>query len=297
MSAPGGTSRSAPGGPSGSAPGGSHKVGDYRGPTRPLAAERERLRHLAATLDPGTQRRMRALGIAPGWRCLEIGAAEGSMTRWMAERVGPGGSVVAADIDLRFLDGLGLANVEVRALDVRSDPLEVGAFDLAYCRTLLLHLPDPDAALAKMARALRPGGWLLAEDSDMCVHASADPDHPDAELYEDFHRRVWAHLRAHKLFDTRFGRTLPPRLRALGLDRIGFEATASFQAGGDPGAELQRRSLGENLGPMLVEHAVVSREELDRVLALYADPSFGILSGLNVAAWGRRPEAGGRAGG
>lgn len=272
-----------------SAPRGSHKLGDYRGPSRPLEAERERLVHLAATLDPGTQRRMRALGIARGWRCLEIGAAEGSMTRWMAEQVGAEGRVVAGDIDLRFLAEQELPNVEVRALDVRSAPLEEAAFDLAYCRTLLLHLPDPDAALAKMARSLRPGGWLLAEDSDMCVQVAADPDHPDAELFEGFHRRVWDHLRSARHFDTRFGRTLPPRLRALGLEELGVEASASFQSGGGPGAELQRRNFGENLGPMLVERAVVGRNELERVLELYADPSFGYLAGLNVAAWGRRP--------
>jgi SAM-dependent methyltransferase len=273
-----------------SAPRESHKVGDYRGPSRPQAAERERLVHLAATLDPGTQRRMRALGIARGWRCLEVGAAEGSMTRWMAEQVGEEGRVVAGDIDLRFLAELELPNVEVRELDVRSAELEEGSFELAYCRTLLLHLPDPDAALAKLVRSLRPGGWLLAEDSDMCVQLAADPDHPDAELFESFHRRVWAHLRAVGYFDTSFGRTLPPRLRAQGLLELGFEASASFQAGGDPGAELQRRNFETNLGPMLVERGVVGRDELERVVALYADASFGYLSGLNVAAWGRRPE-------
>jgi SAM-dependent methyltransferase len=272
-----------------SAPGGSHKLGDYRGPSRPQDAERERLAYLAATLDPGTQRRLRALGIARGWRCLEIGAAEGSMTRWMADQVGEPGRVVAGDIDLRFLAELKLPNVEVRELDIRQAPLEESAFDLAYCRTLLLHLPDPNAALARLVRSLRPGGWLLAEDSDMCVQLAADPDHPDAELFESFHRRVWAHLRAVKYFDTRFGRTLPPRLRAQGLEELGFEASASFQSGGEPGAELQRRNFGTNLGPMLVERAIVGRDELDRVLALYADASFGYLSGLNVAAWGRRP--------
>ena len=41
---------------------------------------------------------------------------------------------------------------------------------------------------------------------------------------------------------------------------------------------------------MLVEREVVRPDELERVLALYADASFGYLSGLNVAAWGRRPE-------
>lgn len=272
-----------------SAPGGSHKVGDYRGPSRPEQDERERLGHLAATLDAGTQRRMRALGIARGWRCLEVGAADGSMVRWMAGQVGAEGRVVAGDIDLRFLTGLGLPNVEVRELDVRSAAIEEAAFDLAYCRTLLLHLPDPNAALSKLGRSLRPGGWLLAEDSDLCVHTAADPEHPDAELFESFHRRAWDHLRAVEVFDTRFGRTLPARMRELGLEEQGFEASASFQSGGSPGAALQRRNFSTNLGPMLVERGVVAHDELERVLALYADASFGYLSGLNIAAWGRRP--------
>ena len=272
-----------------SAPGASHKVGEYQGPRRPLEAERERLRLLAATLDPGTQRRMRALGIAAGWRCLEIGAAEGSMTRWMAEEVGASGRVVACDIDLRFLAGLRLANVEVRELDVRSAPLEEGSFDLAYCRTLLLHLPDPDAALAKLARALRPGGWLLAEDADMCVSLAADPDHPEAELFESAHRRIWNHVRAVKRFDTKFGRTLPARLLAQGLAEVGCEAGAGYQTGGSAAAELQRRNFGVNLRPLILESGVVSEAELERVLALYAEPSFGYLAGLTVAAWGRRP--------
>jgi len=272
-----------------SAPGTSHKLGEYQGPRRPLEAERERLRLLAATLDPGTQRRLRALGIGPGWRCLEIGAAEGSMTRWMAEQVGASGRIVAGDIDLRFLAELRLANVEVRELDVRSAALEEGAYDLAYCRTLLLHLPDPGAALAKLARSLRPGGWLLAEDSDMCVSLAADPDHPDAELFESAHRRIWGHLRAVKRFDTKLGRTLPARLGALGLADVGFEASAGLQAGGSAAAELQRRNFGVNLRPLLLEAAVVDERELERVLALYADPSFRYLAGLTVAAWGRRP--------
>ena len=272
-----------------SAPGASHKVGDYMGPRRPLEAERERLRLLAETLDPDTQRRLRALGIGPGWRCLEVGAAEGSMTRWMAAQVGGSGRVVACDIDLRFLADLRLPNVEVRDFDVRSAVLEEGSYDLAYCRTLLLHLPDPDAALAKLARSLRPGGWLLAENPDMCVTVAADPDHPDAELFESAHRRIWGHIRAVKRFDTQLGRTLPKRLRAQGLVEVGFESGAGFQRGGGVSAELQRRNFGVNLRGVILESGVVSEAELERVLALYADPSFEYLSGLSVAAWGRRP--------
>lgn len=45
---------------------------------------------------------------------------------WLAEKVGPEGLVVASDIDTRFLDRLSLPNLEVRKIDVTSDPLGEG---------------------------------------------------------------------------------------------------------------------------------------------------------------------------
>ena len=44
-----------------------------------------------------------ALGIAEGWRCLEVGAGGGSLVQWMADR---GATVTAIDIDTRFLEQL-----------------------------------------------------------------------------------------------------------------------------------------------------------------------------------------------
>jgi SAM-dependent methyltransferase len=38
---------------------------------------------------------------------------------------------------------------------------EEGHFDLVVCQNVLEHLDDHEAAVASMARALRPGGWLV----------------------------------------------------------------------------------------------------------------------------------------
>src|SRR2546427_8101766 len=96
-------------------------------------AERARLDLLEQAGDPISQRRLSALGIGRGWRCLEVGAGGGSMVRWLAREVGPTGAVVAVDINTRFLVDLP-ANVEVRAHDVRADDFEPDAFDLVHCR-------------------------------------------------------------------------------------------------------------------------------------------------------------------
>src|SRR5207344_3002721 len=90
----------------------------------PDASERERLSLLEHSADPLSRRRLAALGIQPGWHCLEVGAGHGSIARWLAEQVGPRGRVVATDINPRFLTEMQLPNVEVRQHDIRTDPLE-----------------------------------------------------------------------------------------------------------------------------------------------------------------------------
>jgi tRNA A58 N-methylase Trm61 len=62
---------------------------------------RRRLALLEVCHDPSSIRHATALGVGPGWRCLEAGAGGGSFARWLAARVGESGSVVAADIDTR----------------------------------------------------------------------------------------------------------------------------------------------------------------------------------------------------
>jgi hypothetical protein len=36
--------------------------------------------------------------------------------------------------------------------------------DLAFCRFLLMHVHDPAAVVARMAGAVRPGGWVVAQE-------------------------------------------------------------------------------------------------------------------------------------
>jgi SAM-dependent methyltransferase len=156
-------------------------------------SESARLAMLEQRFYPLTISRLERLEVGPGWRCLEVGAGRGSIARWLSVRVGPAGKVVAADIDCRHLIGLA-DNVEVRVLDIRTNAPEPGAYDLVHCRTLLMHLPDPLAALQHMAAALRPGGVLLAEEGDYGLHAYSG--HPDAPWLTDVTHRVFARRNA-----------------------------------------------------------------------------------------------------
>ena len=65
--------------------------------------ELARLKLLEALCDPWTFRCLDGIGVRQGWRCLEVGAGAGSVVRWLSERVGSAGRVVAVDLDPRFL--------------------------------------------------------------------------------------------------------------------------------------------------------------------------------------------------
>src|SRR6516162_9303284 len=126
--------------------------------------ERQRLAAIEGGLDSYSIACLMAIGVAPGWRCLEVGAGAGSIAGWLCDRVTSTGSVVATDLETSFLDKLKATNLEVRRHDITSDSLENEAFDLVHARKVLEHLPKPEQALETMRKATKRGGWIFVED-------------------------------------------------------------------------------------------------------------------------------------
>ena len=69
-----------------------------------LEGERSRLALMSRLLDPMHRRHIESLGVGPGARALEVGCGNGSISAWLAERVGPRGQAVAFDLDLSLVD-------------------------------------------------------------------------------------------------------------------------------------------------------------------------------------------------
>jgi SAM-dependent methyltransferase len=253
--------------------------------------ERDRLRALEELFDPASCRRLRDLGVRQGWRCLEVGCGAGGVALWLSDRVGSGGQVVATDLDPRFVERHGRANLDLRTHNLLTDALEEGAFDLVHARAVLEHIPERRHGLARMVSAVRPGGWLVAEDVDFGdVMAATLPRyvHPPehAALYERVLRGV------EKLFavigaDASFGSRLPTALLEAGLEDVGAEVHAPFVRGG---AERDFASLTiQHLRPQLVGAGLLSEDEVEQFLTLTAQPRFGYAPLFMVTAWGRRP--------
>jgi SAM-dependent methyltransferase len=244
-------------------------------------AERERLDSLTSLYDERTLALCERLGLAPGWRCLDVGAGTGSLAVALAER---GASVVALDRDARFLAPLASEQLEVVESDVTADPLPSGQFDLVHARLLLEHLPSRDEVLRTLAAAARPGGWLLVEDFDWATASLVDPP-------SETHARVVAACQAlfagHD-YDPGYGRRLPRRLEAAGLVDVGTHAEAA-QVRADAARGLpQWDLLVDQLAPGLLGLGLLEPADLERFHALTHDGDTVCFAPLMVSAWGRR---------
>src|SRR5260370_34798977 len=102
--------------------------------------ERERLAGIERLWDDGTFALLQRLGVGPGARVAEVGAGGGSVVEWLAERVGPTGRVLAADVYLKFLEQLAGGPVEVAQHDIVAAPLPDADFDIVHARLLIEHL-------------------------------------------------------------------------------------------------------------------------------------------------------------
>jgi SAM-dependent methyltransferase len=255
--------------------------------------ERTRLSGLAALFDTVTIRHLSAAGVRPGWRCWEIGAGTGTIARYLADITGPGGSVVATDLDVRFLDGLGgLGTVEVLRHDVTEGPVEAEAFDLVHARAVLEHVPRRDDVVSQLTGALRPGGVLLLEDvvfgnatTDALAVATRPREHAwtmtlAARAVAGAFRTVGA--------DPEYGLRLPDLLTAAGLRGVGAELTHRLVHGASEEAAFFALTMRE-LGPRLVGAGLLTQEDAELAADLAVTPGSSWFSMGLVSAWGRRP--------
>jgi SAM-dependent methyltransferase len=239
------------------------------------ALARRRLELLEACHDPSSVRHAEPLGVGPGWRCLDAGAGGGSFARWLASRVGESGSVVAADIDTRLIEDLAAPNLEVRQMDLTTDELEIGEFDLVHTRLFLIHVPAREQVLRRLVAALRPGGILMVEEDDVYpILGTATGDYRagwDAFLAVTSEAGV----------DPVWARVLPERLDQLGLHGVDAAVDTQFFRGGSAPAEFWSLTW-------LQVRDRADADAIDRGRAALADTARWHHGPAKLIVWGRR---------
>jgi demethylmenaquinone methyltransferase/2-methoxy-6-polyprenyl-1,4-benzoquinol methylase len=106
------------------------------------------------------RRTVRATGLGPGGRALDLACGTGSLTRDLARRVGPGGYVLGIDFSremLRAARTRPAPNIEYRLGDATNlESVPSGTFDAATIAYGARNIPDLDALFSEMARVLKP---------------------------------------------------------------------------------------------------------------------------------------------
>jgi SAM-dependent methyltransferase len=213
---------------------------------------------------------------------LEIGAGNGSLSQWLAQRVGAAGHVIATDIRTDLLEGVAGGNLEVRKFDVVRDQPPSPSFDLVAIRAVLHHLPERRAVVGKAARWLKPGGWLFIQEPDFYPTWTVAP--PSQKLFwEQFVR--WA---ASHQIDYYVGRKIPAWVQAEGLLNIKSEGHAILYNGRSAFAEWWDYGILE-VADKLQSEGGVSRATLDEFFTLYRDPAYWTTTIAFTATAAQRP--------
>ncbi|MDG6107048.1 class I SAM-dependent methyltransferase [Dactylosporangium aurantiacum] len=244
--------------------------------------ERERLVAMAEVADGTTRRVLQDLGLRPHWDCLEVGAGAGTVAAWLAGQV-PDGSVLATDVDTRWLRAIDAPTLRVAEHDIVLDPLPESAFHLVHARFVLEHLPERDAVLAKLCRSLRPGGLLMIESIASFPIASGG-----TPAFRDAMHAVESTLAATIGTDAGWPRTFPSPLLAHGLTEVSASVHVPATGGRNASARCWSHTLTQ-LRPRMLELTPEVLPAVDEALRLLDRQEFFELAFATAVCWGRRP--------
>ena len=122
-----------------------------------------------------------ALALEAGDHVLDVGCGPGLLVREMAEAVGAGGRVTGIDTSAAMLElaadrCAGLPQVRLADDDLRALSAADASFDAIACTQVLLFIEDVPAALAELARTLKPGGRIAVLETDWrgCILNTGD---------------------------------------------------------------------------------------------------------------------------
>jgi SAM-dependent methyltransferase len=254
--------------------------------------ELARLQLQARVWEPEAESLLDQIGMAAGWRCLDLGCGAMGILGPLSRRVGPEGRVIGLDQDVSLLAAAGdyveqegLTNVELREGDVHRSGLPGGSFDLVHERFVLPHVASPEGLLKEMIELTRPGGVVVLQEPD---HHSWN-FHPDCASWPRLLEILETGLGLRG--DINIGRRTYQMMKGSGLEEVSLRAAVIGMEPGHPYMRMPLTALGA-MREQIVGSGISTDKELDRlesgVRACIADGMRMMISFTTTQVWGRK---------
>ena len=243
-----------------------------------------------------TEEVLRAAGVRPGMRVLDVGCGAGDVSFLAATLVGRDGSVIGVDrsaeaiaLAKRRAADVGLANVSFVTQDLQDLATEA-RFDAIIGRLVLMYFPEPDALLRRLLELLVPGGIVAFHEFDVTV-ATSEPHVP---LLARSVARVCEALRcAHA--NPRMGLRLAQTFREAQLPAPRMIAHARIGTAADAAAFYQLAGITRTLLPVMEKNGIATAAEVDvdtlaeRLQRAVQTADATVVAPLFVGAWAHKP--------
>lgn len=210
--------------------------------------------------------------LSPGLSVLDVGCGTGSITKGIAQVVGPGGTVVGVDRDRALIERAiahctSFPNLRFEEGDATRLGYEA-CFDIVAAARTLQWIADLTTAVQRMVRAARPGGLIVVLDyNHACNEWEPAPPTEFAAFYTAF--LSW---RAANGWDNEVANHCPALMEEAGLQEIRSdvhdETTVKGSSAFDEKTGLWTQVI-DNLGPTLVDAEVFDASRLDAARRAY----------------------------
>lgn len=184
----------------------------------------DRLLRLNDFCNPHSFNFLQNAGLKKGDHIIDVGCGIGELTCWLAEQVGPKGSVTAIDISPEQLElaqnrakQRHLTNIEFHEISIYDLSKLKRTFDLVYSRFVIDHVVDQTKALQAVINLVRPHGTLCLESA--AFNTSVFFSYPQNLAYTQ-HMHWFEQLRKTVVYHTNFGIQLPLLLKQNGLYEV-----------------------------------------------------------------------------